>query len=47
MVAALRDGRQIPTRRALGGAHLQRSSAAGEDGRAVAAGQLRVSRFFW
>ena len=35
------------TRRAVGGAYLQRTSAASGDGRAVAAGRLSLSNVFW
>ncbi len=39
--------RRYPTRRAVGGAYLQRTSAASGDGRAVAAGRLSLSNVFW
>ena len=48
VVAASDDGwRCGATRRAVGGAYLQRTSAASGDGRAVAAGRLSLSNVFW
>ncbi len=48
VVAASDDGwRCGATRRAVGGAYLQRTSAASGDGRAVAAGRLSLSNIFW
>ena len=41
------DGVAALTRRAVGGAYLQRTSAASGDGRAVAAGRLSLSNVFW